>query len=124
MPTPQHLYHGTSTKHLAEIRTHGISAPSYWGSLEIAEYYAEVVAEEEGGLPVILGIETSSLDSAFLSPDDNSIAEPLTFTLGKTEQEVWQEWAASQGTWQECYEIVESVKYNKVVPSTELFIVD
>lgn len=108
------LYHGTSSKAHKEIRAAGgvLKAPSYWGTYEIAEYYAEVVAEEDGSEQVIIEMPLNVFDKSALKPDDNSITEPLTFTLGKSEDDLHAEWLAAAGVWQDSLKIYGSVRYD------------
>ena len=108
----EELYHGTSDLYKQDILKFGIQAPSYWGTAEVAEYYANEVSEEHGGNPLVVKIPLSKFDQSLLKPDLNSIGEPLTFTLRKTEEEVWEEWEQSDETWQDSLEIVESVIYD------------
>jgi hypothetical protein len=99
----------------------GAKSPSYWGTEEIAWYYAKVVAEEYGGRPLIIKIPLSKFDQSLLEPDHNSIAEPLTRTLGKSDEEVWEEWeeVPEPGTWQDSLDIVQSVEYHGPVKVLE-----
>ena len=115
------LYHGTSDLYKQDILENGIRAPSYWGTEEIAWYYAKVVAEEYGGRPLIIKIPLSKFDQSLLKPDHNSIAEPLTRTLGKSDEEVWEEWeeVPEPGTWQDSLDIVQSVEYHGPVKVLE-----
>jgi len=113
-----HLYHGTSEKaYKAIIRNdYKMTAPSYWATLEVAEYYAEVAAEEDGSnIKVVIEMPIGLFSSDHLAPDDNSIAEPLTYTLGMTETDLYDQWQSSDGTWEDSLEIYGSVKYNAVV---------
>lgn len=110
---PKMLYHGTSTTHLASIQASMSLASGYYGSRRIAEYYAEEVCDEVGGRPVLIGIPIERFDCLKLAFDRNSLDEPLTYTLGVSEEDVWDEWqAAEQQDWLACYNIVESVRYN------------
>ena len=112
----EYLYHGTSRAIMEKILASGaIKPPSWWGTEQVAEYYAVVAAEAEGKDDtdsVIFQVPLSRFNGAMLKPDGNSIAEPLTFTLGRSEEDLYEEWEASKGTWQECLEIYESVRYN------------
>lgn len=123
--TPFKLYHGTSTAVLEQIKKTGvIKAPVYLGTEEIADYYAEVVAEEDGSEEVVLAINLSDLDVGALEPDDNSIAEPLTYTLGKSEDEVWEEWKEAEGTWEDSLDIVGSVRYRQPIPLKDVVLLE
>ena len=50
----EELYHGTSDLYRQDILENGIQAPSYWGTVEIAQYYAEEAVAEKGGNPLIV----------------------------------------------------------------------
>jgi len=115
------LYHGTSDLYKQDILKNGIPKPSYWGTEEIAWYYAKVVAEESGGNPLIIKIPLSKFDQSLIEPDHNSIAEPLTRILGKSDEDVWEEWekVPEPGTWQDSLDIVESVVYDAPVKVLE-----
>lgn len=104
------LYHATASSKLPRILKYGIRAPSYWGTIDIAHYYADDIDDA-----VILKLPLSAFDTRYLEPDHASIAEPLTWTIGKSEEEVQEEWAACDGTWQDSLAIVSSVKYTKVI---------
>ena len=117
----EELYHGTSDLYKQDILENGIQAPSYWGTAEIAAYYAKEVAEEYGGKPLIIKIPLSEFDQSLLEPDHNSIAEPLTHILGKSDEDVGEEWeeVPEPGTWRDSLDIVESVIYNATVKVLE-----
>ena len=112
------LYHGTSDVHKDDILRNGIGK-SYWGTAEVAEYYAEVTVDEVGGDMIVISKPLSSFKEDLLEPDSNSIAEPLTYTLRKSEDQIASEWEESEGTWQDSLKIVESVIYNGRVEVSE-----
>ena len=114
------FFHGTSTALLREIKRVGLKAPVYLGSEPIADYYAEEAVESHGGKPVVLRISPEALNPDRLTPDHNGIEEPLTYTLGMSEDEVWEEWDDSDGTWEVSWEIIESVKYTERIPPTAI----
>ncbi len=107
----EELYHGTSDVHKEAILQSGVQSPSHWGTYQVAEYYADVATDIDGGNKMIIHKKLSDFDQSLLKPDQNSIEEPLTYTLRKTEDEVWEEWEESDGTWQASLSIVESVVY-------------
>ena len=113
-----YLLHGTSSVFLDRINQNGlVMLPIYLTDEEdIAEYYAEEVVEQHGGQQVILRIAFGALNPAAIEPDYPSIEEPLTYTLGVSEEEVWEEWEASNQTWQDSLNIVSSIRYRKPIP--------
>jgi len=116
---PQVLYHGTSDVLLPSILKEGLKNPSWWGTEDVASYYAEEVAEEYGGGEIVLAVSLNRFNISKLEPDGNSIAEPLTYTLGKSEEELWDEWQKADGTWQDCYRIYGSVIYRNPIKITD-----
>lgn len=111
------LYHGTTSNHIEDILKYGMKSPSWWGSYEIAREYAlnTLDAERGFGAPLIIKKKIDDFDKSAFAIDAPSIQEPLTLTLGKSEEEVWEEWENSDQTWEDCLDIVESVKYTKKV---------
>jgi hypothetical protein len=120
------LYHGTSQRKLHELLATGgtMTAPSWWGSQEVAWYYAEDQEDRDGSSPVVIGVPLSRFDTAHLEPDHNSIAEPITTVIGKTEDEVIEAWETAEGTWQESLDIVESVIYRAPIQVTDADVTD
>ena len=122
-----YLYHGTSSTALQAILANGgiMKAPSYWGSERIAQYYAEVAVEEEEengndeASEVILRVPLQRFNSKHFIPDQNSIAEPIAYTLGTTEDKLWAQWKKCKDTWQDCLRIYESVVYKSPVKITQ-----
>jgi hypothetical protein len=111
----EYLYHGTTRRALEVALASGgtLKGPSWWGTERVADYYAEVAAEEEGpeGEEAIVRVPLSRFNRRLLKPDHNSIAEPLTYTLGADEKDLWRQWQKARGTWRDCLEIYESVRY-------------
>ena len=110
-------YHATSKSALEKIMKNGfLKEKSYWAVDEkIHEYYLETITDD-GEVPVSIVINISDLNIMDLSPDIQGIEEPLTYTLGKTEEEVWKEWVDSTQTWKDCIQIIGSFVYNKTIP--------
>lgn len=105
------LYHVTDQAHIPEIKHSGLNPGSYWSnSLAIKRYYEEVVADENR-IPVVLTLNLTDLDPKGLEPDYPGLEEPLTYTLGITEDEVGAEWQASAKTWQDSLSIIFSCRY-------------
>lgn len=109
-----HLYHATSQENMESIKLSGMREKSYWGTLDIALYYAEVV-EDEGLTSVLLKVPISIFEESLLRPDRPGIDEPLTYTLGKSEREVRKEWSKVKGDWRDSLDIIGSVFYEGTV---------
>lgn len=116
----QVLYHGTSSTRVPAILIRGLRAPVYLASRKIAEYYAGEDAEQEGGTPVVLTVKLADLDVSLLQPDKPGIEEPLTYTLGKTEAQVWRQWKASKMDWVASLRIIGSCRYPRAVAANAI----
>ena len=122
------LYHATSADNARPIQLNGLKAGAFLTDREdVADYYAEGIAED-GGTPVILTIELDMLLDAVgetnLHPDNPSIAEPLSCTLGRSEAEIQDDWANAEGTWQECLELVGSIRVAVPIPASIISVSD
>lgn len=112
------LYHGTSRFNLNTIlnRDKGLlRSPSYWGTEEIAGYYATTFADEG----IVLRVPLTRFNQKLLKPDMNSIAEPITMHIEYDEHEVGELWEKCKGTWKDSYRIVGSVVYNGPIKITK-----
>ena len=114
------LYHGTSSTYVGKLLAGGgqMLFPSYWGTERIAEYYAEVTAEEDVSEPVVIAVSRAEFKSRYFQPDHKSIAEPLCCVLEAKEPALYQEWTKSKGTWRDSLSIYESVVYAATVHIT------
>lgn len=70
------LYHGTSSVHMDGIKAEGLKNPYLAASYSLAQYYAEVTAEEDGGEPVVLVVNAPSSN---LRMDYAAVAEPVGY---------------------------------------------
>lgn len=105
------LYHVAPSHARDSIQKDGIRPVSYWSCREeIANYYAETI-KDDGDTPVTYEVALSKLDPTLIEPDYEGIEEPLTHTLKMSEDEVWDEWSGSDQTWQDCLEIIGSIRY-------------
>ena len=109
------LFHATSQESLGQILEEGLRGPCYLARRDIADYYAEVVGDE-GKTPVVLAISLSSIDYKDFEPDSPGIAEPLTFTLGMSEDEVHEAWEDSQKRWEDSLALVGSLRCRRGIP--------
>jgi hypothetical protein len=116
------LYSVTAAENLPSIAKEGLRAGSYWTSRkDVANYYAETI-EDEDQTPVYLRIQLSALDASHLAPDTNGIEEPLTFTLGMREEEISSRWDDSDKTWNDCLDLIGSLRYFETVPAAALMV--
>lgn len=58
------LYHGTSKDNLSSIEADGITAPSYWGTEDMARQYAESFGAN--GIVLVADIDESDLQANML----------------------------------------------------------
>ena len=123
--TDTYLYHGTSATTAEKILLEGVmEAGSYWGTERIADTYAEEAVDAEMDYEAeaeqaIFRIPLSRFNQANLKPDENSVAEPLTYTLKRKEEDLYAEWEQAQGTWQDSLRIYESVRYDAPLQVTK-----
>ena len=116
------LYHASPSQHVEAIRAEGMK-PGYWGTYEIASYYAEDISDN-GDEPHMFKVALESFDEAQLIPDQNGIDEPLTYTLGMSEEDVQEQWQESGQTWRDSLEIIGSVAYRGTIPPQALLDAD
>ena len=110
-------YHACSKDKAVKILESGFNPGSYFGSYEIAEYYTEDI-RDNGEDAIILEVSLADLDLSALRPDQNGIDEPLTYTLRKTEEDIWHEWEASDQSAEASIRIIQSFVYaNPISPS-------
>lgn len=116
------LYHATSTTKAALIETQGMLPGSYWGTEEIADYYAETVVDEgEDYVIISISLDTlRDLDAAQIVPDHAGIEEPLTYTLGMSEDDVAEAWDESAQDWEASLEIIQSLRFTGPIPADQL----
>jgi hypothetical protein len=85
---------------------------------------------DEGRKPRILRIELDALKQACkegnqsLMPDLAGIEEPITGALGKKEEQIWEEWRETKGTWMDSLSIVSSLKCPVGIPTCHLQVSD
>ena len=90
------LYHGTSSRHAAAILIEGLRKPALTDDLDLAGYYAECCADEDGGEPVILAVTIT--DPSSLTVDVPAISEPvLCCEAGRRHQQAAQRGVPERG---------------------------
>jgi hypothetical protein len=80
----------------------------------VAEYYVSV-CDDEGDAGVMLAAALSDFDESLLEPDFPGLEEPVTYSLGKRDEEIWTEWEASGKTWRDSLRIIGSVRYRGLI---------
>lgn len=104
------LYHVTDRENFKKIFNTGMRPYSYWSNEDLVDYYSEDLDD-----PVVLFIDIERLDEQYIEPDYPSVEEPITSSIGKSEEQVWEEWEASNGTWKDSLNIVGSIRYTKPI---------
>ena len=110
------LYHATSKDKWTKIQEEGLLPGTYLGEKNIAEYYAETV-EDDGDEPIILAVDITDIPDAEVSPDLAGLEEPLTFTLGISEEEIEELWDETDKSWGACLELIGSVRVHCAIPA-------
>jgi hypothetical protein len=111
------LLHTTSVDVMEGIANQGLLEMSYWARPgAISDYYAETVTDE-GKQPIALRLPLSILATFQPEPDHPGLEEPLTYTLGMSEDEVWRQWSHTGETWQECLDLIESIRVRAAIPA-------
>ncbi len=124
-------WHGTSDILLDDIHTAGgLIDPYLAATLSLAEYYAGVAAENDGGSPIVLEIDIR--DRSRLRYDGNAMDEPVTvgvseadrdFEWGRAEKE-HPEWVHGDtisipaDEWEYSWRGAHSVRYDGLLPSS------
>lgn len=117
----RYLVHITSMRNLKQIQRQGLRGISYWAMEgEVSEYYKETV-EDDGDVPLIVRMPLAVLEKYGIEPDFPGLEEPLTHTLGMKDEQVWEEWERCGQTWQDCLELIQSVRVREDIPESVLF---
>ena len=110
------LYHGTSSKHIKSIIAVGLTAPTHWGSLEVAKYFARGTCVDHGGKPVLIAKPFSAFYSEGFQVDEQMVDFPvLTDIRGADHGVLADQWNNSKQDWTACLRIFEAVVYNATV---------
>jgi hypothetical protein len=143
---PYHFYHGTSSLALQKgipdedgtlhsIKEEGLEYPYLASNSELAQYYAELMAENFGGEPIIL--EILRLNPDLLCYDRSSMDEPVmadedarddAWNLIAQEHPEWYDQKDdtvsipidSKDAWKYSYNSVGAVKYDGIIPFSDL----
>ena len=117
-----HLYHDVSASRLQEILSnHGqIAGPSYWGTRDLAWYYAKEVAREEGHQQewVMLRVALGRFAAQWLRADDSAVARPQATRIGNAPEYRDGRWQQQACTWQDSLRVYGSVRYEAPVSIT------
>lgn len=109
-----YLYHVSPSSNAKSISNTGIQPVSYWSIGKITDYYEEEVTEDSGEA-IVFKVPISQFDESLLEPDYPGIDEPLTYTLGMSEDDVQEAWDKSDQSWRDCLDIIGSVRYRGIV---------
>lgn len=118
-----YLYHATPSQNVEDIRANGFRAGSYWGTFTIASYYGEDISDNGDKVHMFM-VPLSAFNKNHLVPDYNGIEEPLTYTLGMSEEDVHEMWYGGEQTWKDCLELIGSVRYEIPVPPSIISDID
>jgi hypothetical protein len=120
MSEQEFLLHTTSVDVLERVANEGLTRMSYWAEPgRISDYYAETVSDEDKK-PVALRLPLSVLERFQPEPDHPGLEEPLTYTLGMSEEEVWEQWEETDKSWQGCLELIGSIRIKDPIPAALL----
>lgn len=115
-PESIRIYHVTSLKNIESIQSGSLRANSYWASnIDISDYYKETIEDEEE-VPVFISVKLDDLVGYTLSqgkeiePDFPGLEEPITTVLGMSELDINKAWKNSDKTWQDCLELIGSIR--------------
>lgn len=118
----EYLYHATEAEHLGDILQYGLKPGTYLGAEEIADYYAEDI-EDNGNDFAVLEINFEAIKELSLAPDMAGVEEPLTFTLKSSEEAIWEAWEATEGSWQDCFRLIGSLRCMDTIPPEAITVV-
>lgn len=111
------LAHTTSQEKIAKIMQEGLKGVSYWCEVgSLSAYYAETV-RDEGDDPAVLLLPVEILEAYQPEPDKPGLEEPLSFTLGMKDEEIWEAWQETNGSWQACLELIGSLRCRAPIPA-------
>lgn len=111
------LIHMTSRTRLEAILAGGLNAVSYWAyEGAVSSYYAETI-EDEGQEPVAVRLPLSVLQDHEPEPDYPGLDEPLTHTLGMSEDDIVEAWEDTDQRWQDSLELIQSLRCQKPIPA-------
>lgn len=118
MKKEERLFHATERENLESIMQSGLLPRTCFGTEDMSAYYAEDMKD-----PVMLFIfaDMKIFEKTF-APDMPSLNEPITSCLELSEEEVWEHWAASDGTALDCLEIAGAVQCRKGIPAEDIFV--
>lgn len=119
-----YFYHALSSEQWQKVQNSGhLSAGTYFGVMEIADYYREDI-EDNGETPVVLKVPYAAFDPNMMEIDRPGIDEPVCYSaFGKKEEDVAREWEDSDQTVNDCIEIIGSFRYKASIPLS-LILVD
>lgn len=125
-----YLYHGTQIVFLDHLKENGFWKNTHFGSYRIADFFANNPSDEIYGRgsgtedPIIIEIPFHMFNKNRFKIDYNMLEEPLTYTLGISEEEVSKLWYDSEQDVQASLDILESAIYEDELPWSDNFQVE
>lgn len=121
------MYHAVSKNKIPYIVRNGFLIGTYITRLEaLADYYAETI-EDEGDEPVILCFDSTGLNLE-LTPDFIGLEEPISTVLRSEldlyldEDELWDEWEATNQTGDDCMVLIGSARLGVVISPDRILV--
>jgi len=105
------LWHGTSSNLADSILQEGLRPGSHWGSLEVAEYFAERNCAEHGGRPVLIRLPVSAFSREDFMVDEQMVDFPVFDDYDVRAMAYEEVEAEGEPTWEDCLRVYESVVY-------------
>ena len=127
------FFHGTSSNRLPGIMRDGLKNPFLARTPELAQYYAEVAVDEEGGEPVVIQIR--QIDQSSLRYDGAAMDEPVmasderrdaAWNKATSEHPDWVKRgyiSVPEKAWEVSWNGVDSARYKGVIPPSDLEII-
>lgn len=111
------LIHITSVGAIEKILVDGIRGVSYWAKEGAVSWYYQALFEDEGIRATAIELPLDVLEQYQLEPDYPGLEEPLTHPLGMREEEVWEAWENTGGTWKDSLDVIQSVRVRLAIPA-------
>ncbi|MGC9237971.1 MAG: hypothetical protein ACP5GF_13965, partial [Thiomonas sp.] len=115
----------TAKVNLDSILKNGLRPGAYLAADDwLADYYAEIIEDEECRSAVVLQVAMDDLNKEFLEPDYPGIDEPITMLLDLDEESIHAQWGDSRQTWEDSLSLIRSVRYAAVIAPENILVAD